>query len=728
MRRALILVVLLLVAIEVRAQTTTSNGLTFPNAHPRLFWTPARLTTAQAWVTSTSYPGLTTAFPRPLDDYDMAFTCFVMNVAGACAQVITDALAITPSSVNGGGAGDDNMRRQGEEVMLVRDWLAPGCGKAQCLTSGQAATIDTNWSLWQTNQDAVSQTWGNVGMPSSNYFAGQFRNDFDFGIASYIDNTNANANLSYGVNNRWNDLLNFVSPTGTGKNGTHGYALYSQEGGGEYGRYSLDYYALALASSALLGRDMWTETTAFKSGVLQTIYNTMPTPTTNRGTKNELSTFTWADDENWVNGALCGFQSHNGPASNGGCEASSQYYGDFMQTAATEFSGINIGKYARQWISTVNPAIGPIFRSVDPGGTTLAYSNLPLDYYASGPQFMYSRSDWTVNGTAILWQLGITNGANVSTGQSWGSGHNHNDAGTFQVFRKGIPIIRETMGYVETVAGYNGVGTIDTLTGFAHNIPVIGGQASLNCQCQSDGPGIVRRLETQPGYSYAVTDLTLTYQNNVLDLGHPERENPFVRGVVRELFYFRGINTLLVVDRLQTDIASRSTTFVSHCETNPTVVSATIACIDGTQEAFYKALLPAAPTIAIVAENANAASAANWQWRIEANNANPSATLSYNIYTIQLGDTAGFTPLSSSIVDNGAMWTITLDSSNSVVVNKGATSTGGTITAAGSTRLLSLTVEGMTIADSGPVWASGPLTNMTNTGSISGTGTIRVNP
>jgi hypothetical protein len=696
-------------ALSIFSATSTNTiyGLTIPGSHPRLFWTASRITTAKAWVASTGYAGLNTPFSRgALDDQDMAFTCFVMNVTGACAQVITDATSFTTTCSS--GAGCDNMRREGEWITgMVRDWLAPGCGKAQCLTSAQASAIDTNWSAWQANQDNVIQTWGNVGMPASNYFAGQFRNDFDFGIASYNDNANANTNLQYGIQNRWNDLLNFVSPTGTGKNGATGYALHNQEGGGEYGRYSLGYYAFPLASSAILGRDLWTETTAFKSGVLQTIYNTMPTITTSRGMTDM---FTWADDELWVSGAGCGYQSHNGTDGHGGCGASSQYYGDFMQAAANEFPGIAVGKLARQWISIVNPAIGPIHKSVDPGGSSQAYSTLPLDYYSSGAQYMYSRSDWTTNATSMLWQMGITHGTNMGTTQSWGGGHGHWDAGTFQVFRKGVNIIRETPGYSEFVAGYNGVGTSDTFAGFAHNIPVIGGQASINVQGCSDGPGVVKRLETQPNYSFAVTDLTLVYQNNQCDSGHPTRQNPHVVSAVRELIYFRGINVLMIVDRLQSDASTTGTTFVSHCETNPTVGSATIACIDGTQEAFYTALVPTAPRIVVVAENANGANAANWQYRIEANNSNPGNVVSYNIYTIQLGDAAGFSALTPGVADStpgnpsSGTFTITLDANNSLVINKGITSSGGAIKAAGSTKALATAVQGMTITDSGPVW------------------------
>jgi hypothetical protein len=181
---------------------------------------------------------------------------------------------------------------------------------------------------------------------------------------------------------------------------------------------------------------------------------------------------------------------------------------------------------------------------------------------------------------------------------------------------------------------------------------------------------------------------------------------------VREYYYFRGINVLVIVDRLQSDSATRSTTFVSHCETNPVVGSATIACVDGTQEALYTALVPAAPSIAIVPENANSASASNWQYRIEANNSNPGDVVSYNIYTIQLGDASGFSQLNPSIVDSApgspstGTFTITLDGNDSLLLNKGITSSGGTINAGGVTNSLATTVQGMTITDDGPVWGS----------------------
>jgi hypothetical protein len=121
-------------------------------------------------------------------------------------------------------------------------------------------------------------------------------------------------------------------------------------------------------------------------------------------------------------------------------------------------------------------------------------------------------------------------------------------------------------------------------------------------------------------------------------------------------------------------------------------------------------LVPAAPAIAVIAENANGANAPNWQYRIEANNANPGNVVSYNIYTIQLGDASGFSALTPGVVDSApgtpttGTFTVTLDANDSLVINKGIASSGGTIKAAGSTKALAAGVQGMTVTDSGPVW------------------------
>ena len=50
------------------------------------------------------------------------------------------------------------------------------------------------------------------------------------------------------------------------------------------------------------------------------------------------------------------------------------------------------------------------------------------------------------------------------------------------------------------MAGYGGAGTVDAAIGFAHNIPLIGGQASINLfgAC-ADGPGVVKASKRNQG-------------------------------------------------------------------------------------------------------------------------------------------------------------------------------------------------------------------------------------
>jgi hypothetical protein len=176
--------------------------------------------------------------------------------------------------------------------------------------------------------------------------------------------------------------------------------------------------------------------------------------------------------------------------------------------------------------------------------------------------------------------------------------------------------------------------------------------------------------------------------------------------VVREYYCFSQINVLVIVDRLQSDAPSRSTTFASHCEMKPAVTSNTVACIGGSQEALYTPLVPAAPSTVIVAENANGATNGNWQYRIEANN-NPGNVVSHNICAIQFADASGFTAITPTITDSvpggpaSGTFTISLDSNDSLSLNKGTTSYGGF-----NHRRRFFNPLTTTDTDAGPVWES----------------------
>jgi hypothetical protein len=660
------------VAIYSSSATNTIDGLTIPTSHPRLFWNAAKLAKAQQWWTGNSFtPNATN--PNPFDPYDTLFACEMANNQAWCNAQINWAVNMSEASCYQ-SVGCDSMRVYGEAVMLTYDWLY-----AQ-MTPAQRTTIINNWNTWQNYLD-TSNTWGNTTMPSSNYFAGAFRTDFNFGVATFGDNANAANFVNYGLNNRWAATANYSSLSGTPPLGGKGYGMPAQEGT-QYGRYYLSYHTIPLATSALLGRNLWQETTAFKAAVLQTIYNTLPTKTVSRGL---FDSWTWSDDDDWVAGS--------GLYGGGGMQ--SRYYGDFMMAAAQEFPSTAIGKVARQWINTVNPNIAPMWMAIDPGGSAQAFSTLPLDYYASGPQFAYWHNNWNSNASALFLQMG----------QTFGTGHFHFDVGNFQWFRGGSYLIRETPSYGTTVAGYNSSGPVAGNIGYAHNVPLIGGLPEVTAGC-TDSNAIVRRMESQSTYAYIDADISGTYTNNGCAGNHPERENPYAQHVEREFVFFRDIEVLLILDRLQADTPTRSKTFISHCETSPVSIDTThYSCVDGSQQASYSVLLPATPALTVVNEAANGATCASTecQYRLEVNDNSPIGTQSYFLVAIQ-GLNAGGTALVPAVQDNGTSWTVTIDGNHSVTLNKGITSAGGSVTINGATTNLRATPQAMTITDNGPVW------------------------
>jgi hypothetical protein len=654
---------------------TTVQGIFIPNDHPRLFWTPDRLAQAKSWWASHSFT------PRS-DQYSVSDQLFAYEMTGNatyCQEAITNTMAIDLSACLATSSGCDDSRWYGEESILTYDWCY------SVMSDSQKSTFLSNWNTWLNN--IRMQTWGGVGMSQSNYYFGNLRNNLEWGIASYYENqTQADGFLTDGLTTRYKN--DFIPASTTAGRALGGLALE----GGEYGSYQGAYVASTIFPSIeSSGLDIWNQTPYWKGTVLNRIYMTPPQPTvTVNGTRSGWDVFPFDDDEQWENGA----------------PAAAMEKGTFMTVAANQWSQSNIGKWARQWVQMVSPDVASGIASTDTGGPVLDFSSLPLDYYDAGPKYLTGRSDWTANASSYMWQLG----------DHYSDGHNHDDWGTFQIHRKGRWLTRETVGYSVFVPGYGGAGSQPIDSGFAHNVPLVNQLPGVIAQGVSPGNGqgvawsaspVVHRLENQAAYAYADVDLTGVYTTQ------SGGGNTAAVHVEREFWFLRDIETFVVLDRLQSDTAVRSKSFIFHCETNPALVDANhVNCVNGDQKLAVTTLLPVTPASRTVIDESKVttpAPAANVQYRVEISDS-PNATVSYTLHVMQAMDASG-TALAPSLADSNTAsattgtFTVNLDANHHITINKGITSAGGTIAISGSTKNLRTDVEPFALDSTDtPVW------------------------
>jgi hypothetical protein len=149
--------------------------------------------------------------------------------------------------------------------------------------------------------------------------------------------------------------------------------------------------------------------------------------------------------------------------------ANRSYLQNWMNFASNYFSAINIGKYARHYVNTVladshtqGAEVWVLAQDTNP--SELPYTGLPLDYYASGPHFLWGRKQWDTSSTWFLWQMGRAVGNETV-------GHTHGDVGNFNIWRGGRWLSRETAGYQggDSFTSYAGTGSIDANSSLVHN-------------------------------------------------------------------------------------------------------------------------------------------------------------------------------------------------------------------------------------------------------------------
>jgi hypothetical protein len=637
---------------------TVASGLTIPSGHPRLWWTPERIARAKAWLGAHPFD------PRDDDYYGQIF---LHVVSGAdCSSAIAWAMDFTVPDSEFNVASDD-VRWSGEQAILVYDWCFDQ------LSGDQRATLLDRWNGYIGK--AKDLDWGGPEMPENNYYWGYLRNEIEWGIATQGESPTATGFLDHGLVTRWKEsFLPFAQGAGLGG--------VAQEGT-QYGAYMTDYPINPFVTATLLGRSLYDETDFWKGTALYVLYATTPAQTVT-GRKDErhgFEVFPFNDDESFQDGSSAG------------------RFANFMAQAAGTWDCLPIGKLARGWGAMVGAEPTPYIASVDRGGESMDPTGLPLDYYAPGPRYFYGRSAWGPDATTFHWQLGDYETAGV--------GHMHYDFGTFQIWRKGRWLTRESTGYGDTYTGLGGSGTIGSGDAPAHNTIMVDGTGFASPSDHGvDGPPVVRRLESQAGYAYADVDLTKAYRNTDNN-GHPDRDNPAVAHVERELVFLRGLETTVILDRVESRATGGKSaeaidkTFLAHFEKSPVVEDPNhVSYTTGDQALRMTILLPAAPKTGVVDEQ-EADGSSNGQFRLEVSTSGDAQ--SYFLTVLQ-GKDASAPALSPSLADDGTNLTVTLDGSTSVVFVKGETSSGGSVTIGGAKKELRGDVQGIKVTDAGPAW------------------------
>lgn len=504
------------------------HRLSISTARPRLWWTAETLEAARKRYS----PG---RFRLRRDDYAGYAYRYLMAGNQADARTAIDwAMGLTFSTA---GTSSNEARWFGEAAILVYDWLHDQ------FTAGEREVFIERWNGYV---DALRRKeWGGPAMPQSNYFWGYLRNELEWAIATYGENPMAESFLDDALRVRWQESF-LPNTQGPARGGL-------PVEGSQYGRYLLNYAGIPLFSAHLHGRPMFEETNFFREAVFWLIYATAPAPTTSRsGGSPRWEVFPLGDDQFFRNGG----------------SAESVEYGAFASTIVQLWGELPVGQYARKWLKLTSAARPEFMSAAEPSGEEKEFQSLPLDYFAPGPQHLYARTSWGGDATVIHLQLGAMKGGS----------HEHADHGTWQMWRKGRWLSRETTGYADRFTGYAGRGVVEASNTAAHNGILLNGKGLADGQ--RNGPPVLRRLERRDAWVCAAVDLTPSYRNNQVS-GRAERDNPAAASVEREFVFLRALETLVIFDRVRAGGAGMppdqvSKTFLAHFEENPVLEGANV--------------------------------------------------------------------------------------------------------------------------------------------------------
>jgi len=685
----------LLLGGALLASAASAAQLNLPSTHPRLWYgNAARLTQARAYFLTTPF-----ALPPASDQTQLNRARALrglMTQSNADCDLAAGYLATWQFS----GSFRDAMRQQGDALLQIYDWCH------HRLTPSQITTLVTRWNGYLDTENA--DTFANRGSEANNYFWGRVSNNLAWGIVSFGDNPRAQEFINNALDLRLDTwFASWYNNFGRG-------GVFVE--GGDYGAVMLSYPMIPFASAADYGFDPYQRTSFFREGIYALIYGTTPGPTSITG---EFSgghlLIPFNDDENFRNGGVINQRD---------------YLGDFARFMGQREPASGNARHMRAWLADTSAGRQWLFDALGGAGNAADLAPLPLDYYAPGAMVFDIRNRHDDEAMQVHLQIGTPGGVE----------HRHLDAGSFQIWRQGRWLTRESVGYAENLTGFGGTGVVDTEDHLAHNGLLFQGRTTgrwigggpriiapgLPRDDQPNGMPEVVRLQHHPDYAFLVADYSKAYRNT----DGRRVDWPYAARATREFLFIRPLQTLLILDRmrassdslmsfyntdawvnrgaplaLQIPAEQVNRTFVMHFETNPTVGSGNLSATIGDQIVDLRTLLPASPIYRIVNED-SAGNPAAGQFRLELDSSGSVENYFLNVVS---GRDVGEATVSASLTDLGDRWSITLTHPSrgnaTVVLMKGMDSVGGSI-ATGSQLPVSLYggVQGIQVTADGPLW------------------------
>lgn len=696
---------------------TASASMNIPQTHPRLWYsaqsgTPgaARLARARGWLQAGNTIPITSTSVSASAHYRDRALRSLMNQHADPTDCNAAAGWLKGFTMNVGGTASDQARWHGEDAILVYDW----CHHA--ISSAERATLIARWNNYVSTLNAKS--WGAPHMAANNYFWGYLRNSLLWGIASFHENAQAKDFIDHALDLRYRNLADDSAPQSAFRRwddrfGAGGVVLE----GGQYGPYMLGYPVVAFTSAGDYGYDAWTAVRFWRDAVFNLHFATTPAKTAKRdGAPARWELFPFNDDQFFEDGGI----------------AENAEYGDFLGALMLRFPETGRARIGRDWLALtgVKPSwwVRAELASLSIVGPA---PPMPLDYHADGADFFYARRSAAPDATALLLQLGGSNayaGSSVEAFAQGGVGHSHGDAGTFQLWRGGRWLSRETTGYAspDNVVGWNNGPSVDPREAVAHNALLFEGKGHLTGSLK--GLPRVLRLQSAPGFAYSAVDLTGVYRTVVNHAWEAEDDWPFAELAIREFVYLRSLDALVVLDRAQSGSDSQDPiytgyggprmpaeqvrkSFVLHATGTGSdeagdpfaLAPAQATAIVGGQRLDLRTLLPQSPVYRVVKEGGGVG-----QFRLEYDVSGNAQ--SYLLNVVSLRD-AGELPVSTTLQDLGDRWRIELShpakGNASVVFLKGPGSVGGSVRVdSGPETALRTDVQPMSIGDNGPRWST----------------------